>query len=128
MSGNRRIRESPACFVHRDTLRLFDDEDAPGHLSRFSRICKTLNLHGVSEDTICLQLFPFSLGSRASTWFDSLPKNSITTWDDLRKKFLKKYFPPSKAALLRDQIHSFHMEPDESYSAAWERFHTLLSK
>ena len=58
----------------------------------FSRICSTFNLHGVSEDNIYLQPFPFSLASRASTWFDNLPENSITTWDDLRKKILKKYF------------------------------------
>ncbi|KAI3815551.1 hypothetical protein L1987_15222 [Smallanthus sonchifolius] len=62
-----------------------EDEDAPGHLSRFARIY-------------------------------------------LKVKFLKKYYPPSKAARLRDQVHSFRMVPDEPYHMAWERFNTLLSK
>ncbi|KAI3814002.1 hypothetical protein L1987_18741 [Smallanthus sonchifolius] len=61
-------------------------------------------------------------------WLDTLPQNSITTWEDLQAKFLKKYYSPSKAAHLRDQIHSFRMDPDEPYHMAWERFNTLLSK
>ena len=41
---------------------------------------------------------------------------------------VSKYFPPAKASRLRDQIHSFRMEPDEPYHLAWERFQTLLSR
>ncbi|KAI3797565.1 hypothetical protein L1987_32823 [Smallanthus sonchifolius] len=40
----------------------------------------------------------------------------------------KKYYLPSKAARLRDQIHSFRMDPDEPYHMAWERFNTILSR
>ncbi|KAJ0520261.1 putative nucleotidyltransferase, Ribonuclease H [Helianthus annuus] len=105
-----------------------EDEDAPGHITRFLRICSTFNLHGVTADAVYLRLFPFSLSGRAATWLDTLPQNSITTWEILKSKFYKKYYPPSKAARLRDQIHSFRMDPDEPYYMAWERFQTLLSK
>ncbi|KAK1428007.1 hypothetical protein QVD17_16822 [Tagetes erecta] len=67
-----------------------DDEDATGHLSRFVRICDTFNITVVTGDAVYLRLFPFSLSGRASTWLDSLPQDSITTWDDLQSKFLKK--------------------------------------
>jgi hypothetical protein len=99
-----------------------DDEDAPEHLSRFTRIT------GVTPEAIYLCLFPFSLGGRAASWLDILPDNSISTWADMQAKFLNKYYPPSKAARIRDQIHSFHMDADEPYHMAWERFNTLLSK
>ncbi|KAI3807563.1 hypothetical protein L1987_23493 [Smallanthus sonchifolius] len=115
-------------ITHATQFHGLEDEDAPGHLSRFARICDTFNITGVSKDAIYLRLFPFSLSGRASTWLDTLPDNSITTWEDLEAKFFKKYFPPSRAARLRDQIHSFRMDPDEPYHMAWERFNALLSR
>ncbi|KAI3754900.1 hypothetical protein L1987_54692 [Smallanthus sonchifolius] len=99
-------------ITHATHFHGLEDEDAPGHLSRFVRICDTFNITGVSEDDIYLGLFPFSLSGRASAWLDNLPDNSITTWKDLQAKFYKKYYPPSNAARLRDQIHSFRMDPD----------------
>ncbi|KAI3744489.1 hypothetical protein L1987_57571 [Smallanthus sonchifolius] len=105
-----------------------EDEDAPGHLSLFVRICDTFRITSASDDTILLRFFPFTLSGHSATWLDTLPQDSITTWADLKAKFFKKYYPPSKAARLRDQIHSFRMDPDAPYHMAWERFNTLLSK
>ncbi|KAD4385549.1 hypothetical protein E3N88_25717 [Mikania micrantha] len=78
-----------------------DDEDAPGYLSLFVRICGTFRINDVSEEAVYLRLFPFTLAGRAATWLNLLPKDSITTWADLQTKFLKKYYPPSKSARLR---------------------------
>ncbi|KAK1421773.1 hypothetical protein QVD17_24388 [Tagetes erecta] len=105
-----------------------EEEDAPGHLSRFVRVCDTFNITNVNGDAVYLRLFPFSLSGRAASWLDTLPQDSITTWADLQAKFLKKYYPPSRAARLREQIHSFRMGPDEPYHMAWERFNTLRSR
>ncbi|KAD6795094.1 hypothetical protein E3N88_05990 [Mikania micrantha] len=105
-----------------------DDEDAPAHLAKLTRICGTFNLQGATNDAIFLQLFPFSLSGRAATWLDSHPPGTFTTWVSLRDAFLKKYFPPAKAARLRDEIHSFRMAPDEPYYLAWEMFQNLLSR
>ncbi|XP_076907101.1 uncharacterized protein LOC143563450 [Bidens hawaiensis] len=105
-----------------------EDEDALGHLNKFIRICDTFNIANVPRASIYLHLFPFSLEGRASSWLENLPPRSITTLDDLQAEFLKKYFPPSKASRLRDQICSFRMDPDEPYPLAWEMFHNLLSR
>ncbi|XP_076949774.1 uncharacterized protein LOC143622546 [Bidens hawaiensis] len=105
-----------------------ENEDAPGHLNKFTRICNTFNIANVTRASICLHLFPFSLEGRASSWLENLPPGSITTWDELQAEFLKKKFRPSKASRFRDQICSFRMEPDEPYPWAWERFHNLLSR
>ncbi|KAD4888160.1 hypothetical protein E3N88_20233 [Mikania micrantha] len=61
-----------------------DDEDAPGHLSLFVRICDTFRINGVSEEAVYLRLFPFTLAGRAATWLNLLPRDSITTWADLQ--------------------------------------------
>ncbi|XP_076926454.1 uncharacterized protein LOC143589624 [Bidens hawaiensis] len=102
-----------------------EDEDAPAHINHLTRVFKTFNLQGANRDAIFLHLFPFTLSDRAATWLDSQPAGTFTTWEALRNAFLKKYFPPAKASRLRDQIHTFHMEPDEPYYQAWKRFQNL---
>ncbi|KAD3639954.1 hypothetical protein E3N88_29177 [Mikania micrantha] len=107
-----------------------DDEDAPAHLARLTRICGTFNLQGATEDAIFMHLFPFSLSGRAATWLDSHPPGTFTTWASLRDAFLKKYFPPAKAARLRDEIHSFSMRSPSYASlepqAIWPSLHSTM--
>ncbi|XP_022014494.1 uncharacterized protein LOC110913991 [Helianthus annuus] len=121
-------------FLHHDRHHQFsqfhgrDDEDAPAHINRITRLCSTFSIEGVNLDARYLQVFPFSLIGRAAVWFDSQPAGTFNTWAGLRDAFLAKYFLPAKASRLRDQIHSFRMEPDEPYHLAWERFQTLISR
>ncbi|XP_021998619.1 uncharacterized protein LOC110895607 [Helianthus annuus] len=105
-----------------------DDEVAPARINRITRLCSTFSIEGVNLDARYLQVFPFSLAGHAAVWFDSQPAGTFTTWAGLRDAFLAKYFPPAKASRLRDQIHSFRMEPDEPYHLAWEHFQTLITR
>ncbi|GJT06525.1 reverse transcriptase domain-containing protein [Tanacetum coccineum] len=79
-----------------------------------------MKVNGVSDDALRLYLFPYSLQHRAAEWFDRLPRNSITTFDQMAKIFLGKYFPLSMVTKLRNDITNFHQEPDESLFEAWE--------
>ncbi|GKA20326.1 reverse transcriptase domain-containing protein [Tanacetum coccineum] len=81
-----------------------------------------MKVNGVSDDDLRLYLFPYSLQHRAAEWFDRLPSNSITTFDQMAKIFLEKYFPPSMVIKLRNDITNFHQEPNESLFEAWERY------
>ncbi|KAH7688674.1 Retrotransposon gag domain-containing protein [Dioscorea alata] len=83
------------------------DEDPHAHLSRFLQICSIFKINSVSDDAIRLRLFPFSLRGATYRWLTSLAPGSITTWKDMVEKFLARYFPPSKAARLRQEISSF---------------------
>ena len=78
----------------------FSHDDPNKHISSFLEICDTQLINGVSLEVIKLKLFLFSLKDKTKTWFNSLPKNTITTWDGMANKFLTKYFPPFKAAKL----------------------------
>ncbi|GJW74743.1 reverse transcriptase domain-containing protein [Tanacetum coccineum] len=51
--------------------------------------------NGVSDDALRLSLFPYSLTHHAIAWYDRLPRNFIHSFDDMMRKFLSKYFPPS---------------------------------
>ena len=47
-------------------------ETPDDHLAKFLQYCNTIKMNGVTNDAICLQLFPFSLKDKALTWFNSL--------------------------------------------------------
>ena len=60
-------------------------ENPNEHLGRFLRIANSINLSGVKPEVIQLQLFPFSLRDMAITWFNSLPHESVNTWEELMR-------------------------------------------
>ena len=79
-------------------------EDAASHLNTFIELCDMQKKKDVDYDVIKLKLFPFSLRDRAKTWFSSLPKNSIDSWDKCKDAYISKYFPPVKIISLGDDI------------------------
>ncbi|XP_050896616.1 uncharacterized protein LOC127103395 [Lathyrus oleraceus] len=89
-------------------------DDPNLHLSMFVQYADTVKENGVSPEAIRLCLFPFSLRDRARAWIQSLPSNSVTTWDKLKKVFLSQYSPPSKTDMLRAQINEFKKKDNES--------------
>ncbi|KAL5571470.1 hypothetical protein UlMin_021067 [Ulmus minor] len=99
-----------------DRERVVDDRDKA--LNAFAQLnLDGLNssiINGVTYDILKLKLFPYSLRDRARAWLNSLPSDSITTWNDLAEKFLMKYFPPTKNAKLRNDITSFQQLEGES--------------
>nr|GEU80415.1 reverse transcriptase domain-containing protein [Tanacetum cinerariifolium] len=66
--------------------------------------------------------FRYSLTHHAIAWYDHLPRNSIHSFDDMMRKFLSKYFPPSMGTKLRNEITKFKQKPHESLFEAWERY------
>ncbi|XP_045791784.1 uncharacterized protein LOC123886512 [Trifolium pratense] len=101
-------------------------EDPNLHLSVFVQYADTIKANGVEPEAIRLRLFPFSLRDRARAWLQALPTNSITTWNELKKQFLARYFPPSKTAMLRAQINGFRQKEGESLFEAWERYKDMM--
>ena len=58
----------------------------------------------LGDDAIRLCFIPFSLKDLTKKWLYSLAANSVTTWDDFVKAFLKKFYPIHKTALIRKNI------------------------
>nr|GEW46745.1 reverse transcriptase domain-containing protein [Tanacetum cinerariifolium] len=101
---------------------------APTHLDKFLHVTQSIKVNGVTDDALHLYLFPYSLTRHATTWFDSLPRNSINTFEQMAKMFLGKYFPPSMVTKLRNEITNFRQRPDESLCEAWEQIVALKAK
>nr|GEZ29467.1 reverse transcriptase domain-containing protein [Tanacetum cinerariifolium] len=57
-----------------------------------------------------------------------LPRNSITTFEQMAKMFLEKYFPPYMVTKLRNEITNFCQRPDESLFDAWERYKLSIDR
>ena len=74
-------------------------EDANAHLQYFLEICSAFTIKRVSQEAICLCLFPFCLLGKAKQWFYS-NRNAVDTWDKCSNTFLVKFFFPWGRLLL----------------------------
>ncbi|GJT20946.1 reverse transcriptase domain-containing protein [Tanacetum coccineum] len=61
-------------------------------------------------------------------WYDRLPRNSIYSFDDMMRKFLSKYFPPSMVTKLRNEITKFEQKPHRSLFEAWECYKLSIDR
>ena len=89
-------------------------EDLNEHLGRFFRMANTVKLNGVRPEVIKLLLFPFSLRDIAATWYESLPYDSVDTWEELVEANLGRFFTPSLTLERRREIIVFQQGEDES--------------
>ena len=94
-------------------------ENPSEHLGRFLRIANSVILNGVKPEVIQLQLFPFSLRDMAITWFNSLPQESVNTWEELMRAYFNKFFIPSLQPKQGKGIISSNHEGDEDRHIAW---------
>ncbi|GKD85283.1 reverse transcriptase domain-containing protein [Tanacetum coccineum] len=104
----------------------FEKEDPYAHIHWFNKITSTIKYKEVSNSSIKLMLFPFSIEGAARIWFEKEPPHSILTWEDLVSKFINQFFPPSKTTNLQNEITNFQQNFEETFSDAWDCFKDLL--
>ncbi|XP_042405185.1 uncharacterized protein LOC121995530 [Zingiber officinale] len=102
-------------------------EDPNRHLHEFHVVCSTMKPQGISEEDIKLRAFPFSLTGVAKDWLYYLPPGFITSWIDMKKAFLEKFFPASRTATIRKSICGIQQVVGETLYDYWERFKKLCS-
>ena len=109
------------------TFHGFAGEDPHKHLKEFHVVCSTMRPQGVPEEHIKLRAFPFSLADNAKDWLYYLPTGAINSWNDMKRLFLEKYFPASRAAAIRKEICGIRQQHGETLYEYWERFKKLCS-
>lgn len=60
--------------------------------------------NGVPKDVLRLRLFPLSLQGKAKEWYNNLPEESISSWDELEDRFRARVFPLDKTVESRGEI------------------------
>nr|GEW14963.1 reverse transcriptase domain-containing protein [Tanacetum cinerariifolium] len=103
-------------------------DDANKQLEKFLHITQSIKVNGVTDDALCLYLFPHSLTHHATAWFDRLPRNLINTFEQMAKMFLCKYFPSSMVTKLKNEITNFRQRPDESLFETWKRYKLSIDR
>ncbi|XP_049368430.1 uncharacterized protein LOC125833330 [Solanum verrucosum] len=58
-------------------------EDPHEHLCNFVDMCGPFSFKNISQESVWLRLFPFSLMGEACKWLAELPRESITSWEEL---------------------------------------------
>nr|GEX73681.1 reverse transcriptase domain-containing protein [Tanacetum cinerariifolium]GEY23970.1 reverse transcriptase domain-containing protein [Tanacetum cinerariifolium] len=113
-------------LVQANSYHSFERENPHTHINNFKRITSTLKFRDVPNDVIKLMMFPYSLEGSVRVWYDKEPPNSILTWEDLVKKFVNQFFPPSKTTHLKNEISRFTQRFEETFGEAWEQFKEML--
>ncbi|GJW21077.1 reverse transcriptase domain-containing protein [Tanacetum coccineum] len=91
-------------------IKTYDgSEDLKDHLKIFQAAAKTEHW---AMPTWC-HMFNSTLTKNARVWFNDLPKESIESYDDLRKAFLENYLQQKKAQRLVE-IHNIKQREGES--------------
>ncbi|GJU92123.1 hypothetical protein Tco_1304546 [Tanacetum coccineum] len=80
-----------------------DHEDANEHIEKVLEIVDLFHIHNITEDQVMLRAFLMSLTGTASRWLRNKPFGLITTWEDLKTKFLNKYCPPARTTKKMDE-------------------------
>ena len=71
-------------------------EDTNKFLSEFQVVCGGMRPNGATKEKVKLRAFSFALKNAAKDWLYYLPPGCVTTWAEMKKRFLEKYFPASK--------------------------------
>ncbi|XP_027066460.1 uncharacterized protein [Coffea arabica] len=137
------VNQQPLCITYLDTEEAFElnsglihllptfrsvaGEDPHKHLKEFHVVCSTMRPQGVTEKQIKSRAFPFSLADKAKDWLFYLPSGSITTWEALKRQFLEKFFPASRAANIRKEICGVRQANGETLYEYWKRFKQLCA-
>ena len=113
------LKPSLITMIQQNQFTGHPTENPSEHLGRFLRIANSVILNGVKPEAIQLQLFPFSLRDMAITWFNSLPQESVSTWEELMRAYFNKFFIPSLQSKQRKEIINSNHEGDEDRHIAW---------
>ncbi|GKB69751.1 retrovirus-related pol polyprotein from transposon TNT 1-94 [Tanacetum coccineum] len=105
-----------------------DHEDTNEHIEKVLKIVDLFHIPNITIDQVMLRAFPMSLTGAASRWLRNKPYGPITTWEDLKTKFLIKYFPLARTAKKMEEINNFQQELDKNLYQTWDRFKELLMK
>ncbi|GJY34497.1 reverse transcriptase domain-containing protein [Tanacetum coccineum] len=102
--------------------------DPHDHIREFLSICYMFKYGETQSEAVKLLIFPYSLCDEAKTRFNKLNEESITSWDQMRRALINRFFPPSLFNRLLLKIRNFSQNVCESLTEAWLGLKNMLQK
>lgn len=90
-------------------------EDPHKHIINFIVVWSTMKPMDVPKEIFKMKAFPFSLQDAAKEWLFS-QRVPITNWNDMKCKFLKRFFPTSKVSSVRNLIANMVVNYQQTYT------------
>ncbi|GJV13920.1 uncharacterized mitochondrial protein-like protein [Tanacetum coccineum] len=87
-----------------------DHEDVNEHIEKVLEITDLFHIHNITINQVMCRA--------ASRWLRNKPSGSIITWEDLKTKFLSKYYPTARTTKKKEEINKDVGEMAE-YSQKW---------
>ncbi|GJR53508.1 reverse transcriptase domain-containing protein [Tanacetum coccineum] len=85
--------------------------DPHKYIAEFIKICEMFRYTNTNADSIKLKLFPSSLSEEAKFWYNELSLGVITTWEEMRRAFVSRFFPPVMFDRLMGEIRDIKAKP-----------------
>ncbi|GJY39037.1 reverse transcriptase domain-containing protein [Tanacetum coccineum] len=102
--------------------------DLHDHIREFLAIYNMFKYSETQSEAVKLLIFPFSLYDEAKTWFNELNEESITSWEQIRRAFINRFFPPSLFNRLLLEIRNFSQLVCENLTGSLVSDHKNASK
>ena len=80
--------------------------------------------HGCGDDLHAIKYHPLKVEGPAQHWLNSLPENSIGSWEDLEEAFLNNFQGTYVRPLDADDLSNILQQPGELTRKFWTRFLT----
>ncbi|WMV25381.1 hypothetical protein MTR67_018766 [Solanum verrucosum] len=100
---------------------LLAHEDPHDHIQNLVIVCGSFSFKNISQESIRLRLFPFSLVGETMKWLAEIPRDPITSCEKFTDVFYESFFPPSKIEKLRNNIQNFKRIDGEPIHEMWLR-------
>ena len=84
-------------------------------MREFEEVCSMMHFPNIPINVMRMKLIPFALKDSAKRWMYGLAANSVTSWNDFVKLFLRKYFPNAMIVKPRNEINQFVQLGRESF-------------
>ncbi|GJY57544.1 putative reverse transcriptase domain-containing protein [Tanacetum coccineum] len=98
--------------------KIEDNDNANEHIEKVLEIVDLFHIPNITIDQVMLRSFPMSLTGVASQWLRNKPSGLITTWEDLKTKFLRKYCPLARTAKKKQILDSRGAIPSKTAAGA----------
>ncbi|KAJ3674542.1 hypothetical protein LUZ60_005158 [Juncus effusus] len=103
------------------------NENPYTHLGELDRKCTALFGKTNDLDNIKLTLFSHTLGDAPRDWLKHLQGGPFRTFEEVAKRFLKRYYPETLTIKLRSEITGIQQESGENLQEYYERFTRLCA-